>query len=234
MNEQYYVLSKENNQSIGPMSDAEVRQWISQKLLNGNDQIARVGDSNWISINQSPFAPLAKQTGSYPSANRDMGRPQEYLQSYNPQMNAVNEPHSSLLLIRWVALIIDMAIAFPLVFMAVFPLISLIGTPLLVAYLISRDALMGNGQSVGKRVMGLKVEKPDGSPFEWVDSVKRNIVFFAYLVLIVFTVPYLGWFVGIILMIPVSIVFLVETILVLATGKRMGDNIGKTQVVRAY
>jgi uncharacterized RDD family membrane protein YckC len=234
MNEQYYVLSKESNQSVGPMSEAEVRQWISQKLLHGNDQIARVGDSNWVSINQSPFAPLAQQTGSYPSANREMGRPQEYLQNYNPNRQTMAEPHTSLLLIRWVALMIDGLIATPLIFMAVFPFISLIGTPLLVAYLISRDALMGNGQSIGKRVMGLRVEKADGSPFEWVDSLKRNIVFFAYLMFFVFTIPVYGTFLGVILLIPLNIIFLVETIFVLATGKRMGDNIGKTQVVRAY
>ena len=232
MEQQYYVLSKSNNQSVGPMSETEVRQWVSQSLLTKDDMVARAGDANWISINQSPFAPLMK-TGSYPSANREMGRPNEYLQNHTPQSVAAKQSDSSILLIRWVALFIDSAIAFPLFIMAVFPLISLVGAPLVVAYFISRDVLMGGGQSIGKRVMGLKVEKTDGSPVEWIDSVKRNIVFFAYLTLIVFTVPWLGWILGILLMIPVSIAFFVETIMVIATGKRMGDNLGATFVTRA-
>ncbi len=237
MEQQYYVLSKSNNQSVGPMSETEVRQWVSQSLLTKEDMIARVGDSNWISINQSPFAPLMT-TGSYPSANREMGRPNEYLQHYTPNIAAKPgvkpPPDSSILLIRWVALFIDSLIALPLFFMAVFPVISLIGTPLVVAYFISRDILMGNGQSIGKRVMGLKVEKSDGTPVEWVDSVNRNIVFFAYLALFVFTVPYLGWIVAIILMIPINILFLVETIMVIATGRRIGDNLGTTYVVKEH
>jgi uncharacterized RDD family membrane protein YckC len=233
--QQYFVLSKSNNQSVGPMSDSEVRQWISQKLLNPNDMIARVGDSNWISINQSPFAPLATtNTGSYPSANREMGRPNEYLQNYQVQQTAKPQVDSSILLIRWVALMIDGLIAFPLMILAILPIISLLGTPLVVAYFISRDVLMGNGQSIGKRLMGLKVVKSDNTPVVWVDSVKRNIVFFAYLALIAFTIPYLGWIVAAILMIPLKILFIVETIMVIATGRRMGDNLGTTYVTKAY
>ena len=140
------------------MTATEVRQWVSQSLLTKEDMIARVGDSNWISINQSPFAPLMT-TGSYPSANREMGRPNEYVQHYNANANAKPQPDSSILLIRWVALMIDGLIAIPLIILAVLPVISLIGTPLVVAYFISRDILMGNGQSLGKKAMGLKVEK---------------------------------------------------------------------------
>ncbi len=234
MEQQYYVLSKSNNQSVGPMTETEVRQWVSQSLLTRDDMVARVGDADWISINQSPFAPLTT-TGSYPSANREMGRPNEYLQNYAPHnigLNAAPQADSSILLIRWVALLIDSLIAFPLFILAVLPLISLIGTPLVVAYFISRDVLMGNGQSIGKRAMGLKVAKTDGTPVTWADSAKRNIVFFAYLALFVFTVPYLGWIVAIILMIPINILFLVETIMVLTTGRRIGDNLGTTYVVK--
>jgi uncharacterized RDD family membrane protein YckC len=235
--QQYYVLSKSNNQSVGPMTETEVRQWVSQSLLTRDDMVARVGDAGWISINQSPFAPLTT-TGSYPSANREMGRPNEYLQNYNPNINAnlgAKPPvDSSILLIRWVALMIDTLIAFPLMILAVIPLISIIGTPLLVGYLVSRDALMGNGQSIGKRAMGLRVEKSDGIPFNWVDSFKRNIVYLLYLGLIVNTIPYLGWIVTIILMIPLSLIFLVETIMVITTGRRIGDNFGTTYVVKEY
>lgn len=231
MEQQYFVLSKSNNQSVGPMTATEVRQWVSQSLLTKEDMIARVGDSNWISINQSPFAPLMT-TGSYPSANREMGRPNEYVQHYNANANAKPQPDSSILLIRWVALMIDGLIAIPLIILAVLPVISLIGTPLVVAYFISRDILMGNGQSLGKKAMGLKVEKSDGTPVEWVDSVKRNIVYFAYLILFVFTIPYLGWIAAIILMVPLNILFLVETIMVLTTGRRIGDNMGTTFVTK--
>ena len=162
-----------------------------------------------------------------------MGRPNEYVQHYNANANDKSQPDSSILLIRWVALMIDGLIAIPLIILAVLPLISLIGTPLVVAYFISRDILMGNGQSIGKKVMGLKVEKTDGTPVEWADSVKRNIIYFAYLALFVFTVPYLGWLVAIILMIPLNILFLVETIMVLTTGRRIGDNLGTTYVTKA-
>jgi uncharacterized RDD family membrane protein YckC len=237
MEQQYYVLSKSNNQSVGPMTETEVRQWVSQSLLTKDDMVARVGDSNWIAINQSPFAPLTT-TGSYPSANREMGRPNEYLQNYNPNLmaNTGTKPpvDSSILLIRWVALMIDSLIGMPLIILAVIPVISIIGTPLLVGYFVSRDALMGNGQSIGKRVMGLRVEKSDGIPFSWIDSFKRNIVYLLYLALIVNTIPYLGWFVTIILMIPLSLVFLTETIMVIATGRRIGDNMGTTYVVKEY
>jgi uncharacterized RDD family membrane protein YckC len=231
--QQYFVLSKSNNQQVGPMTETEVRQWVSQSLLTREDMIARVGDANWISINQSPFAPLMT-TGSYPSANREMGRPNEYLQSYNPNAGADTKPmvDSSILLIRWVALFIDSLIAIPLIILAFIPLISLIGTPLLVAYFVSRDALMGNGQSIGKRVMGLRVEKADGIPFSWVDSFKRNIIYLLYLALIVNTIPLYGWFATVILMIPINIVFLVETILVIINGRRIGDNFGTTYVTK--
>ncbi|MEP6900642.1 MAG: RDD family protein [Actinomycetota bacterium] len=232
--QQYYVLSKSNNQSVGPMTETEVRQWVSQSLLTREDMVARVGDADWISINQSPFAPLMT-TGSYPSANREMGRPNEYLQNYAPNniaLNAKPQADSSILLIRWVALMIDSLIAIPLMILAFIPLISIIGTPLLVGYFVSRDALMGNGQSIGKRAMGLRVEKSDGISFSWVDSFKRNIVYLLYLGLIVNTIPIYGWFVTIILMIPLSLIFLVETIMVIATGRRIGDNLGTTYVVK--
>lgn len=213
------------------MTATEVRQWVSQNLLTTDDLIARVGDANWIAIRQTPFAP-APNTGSYPSANREMGRPNEYLQQYIPGTQPVAQPDSTILLHRWLALMIDGLIAFPLVFMAVLPVISLLGTPLLVAYYISRDALLGNGQSVGKKALGLKVEKDDGTPLTWIDSVKRNVVFFAYLVLIFCTIPYLGWFIAGILSIPLGILFLVETIMVISTGKRIGDRWGGTSVKR--
>jgi uncharacterized RDD family membrane protein YckC len=230
--QQYYVMTRETNQQVGPLGEREVRQWISERFLTSDDMIARAGDANWILINQSHFAPLMK-TGSYPSVNRDMGRPQEYLQNINAQASAKPPVDSSLLPIRWVALMLDGLIAFPLIILAVLPIISLIGTPLVVAYFIFRDMLCGNGQSVGKKALGLKVVKSDDTPVTWMDSVKRNIVFFGYLALFAFTVPYLGWFVAIILMIPLNIVFLVETITVLVTGRRMGDHLGTTYVTRA-
>jgi uncharacterized RDD family membrane protein YckC len=227
--QQYYVMTKGTNQPVGPMNEAEIRQWISQRFLTNEDKITRAGDANWISVNQSPFASLVK-TGSYPSVNQHLAKPEIYAQNFD----AKPQPDSSILLIRWVALFIDAMIAIPLIILAVLPLISLIGTPLVVAYFISRDVLMGNGQSIGKRVMGLRVVKSDGTPVTWADSVRRNIVFFAYLSLFVFTVPYLGWIVALFLMIPVKIAFIVETILVLTGGRRMGDLMGTTYVARAY
>lgn len=226
--QQYFIMTKGTNQTVGPMNETEIRQWISQRFLSNEDMIARAGDGNWISINQSPFASLVK-TGSYPSVNQHLAKPEIFAQT------VVEKPvaDSSILLIRWVALFIDALVATPLIILAVLPLISLLGTPLVVAYFISRDVLMGNGQSIGKRVMGLKVAKTDGTPVTWIDSVKRNVVFFAYLSLFAFTVPYLGWIVALILMIPLKFVFLAETIFVLTSGRRMGDHMGTTYVKRA-
>jgi uncharacterized RDD family membrane protein YckC len=237
MEQQYYILSKSTNQSVGPMSESEVRQWISQRLLTDDDMIARVGDASWLPISQSSFAPLVttNTTGSYPSANREMGRPLEYMQAYqaNPQISVQQD--NSILFQRFVALLIDGLCAFPLMILAVLPVISLIGTPLLVAYFLSRDILSGNGQSIGKRVMGLKVKKTDGSPVTWIDSFQRNIVYLIFLAYFAFTIPGLGWIIVIVLKIPSSLLSIAEVLSVLVTGRRLGDHLnGKTFVTKAY
>lgn len=165
---------------------------------------------------------------------REMGRPADYLQSLQKSIRESPKPDTSILGHRLLALLIDGAIAVPLVFVAILPIFSLIGTPALVAYYLSRDILMGNGQSIGKKAMGLKVEKVDGSEVTWNDSFMRNIVFLGYLALICFTVPWFGWLAAIFLLIPVNLVFLAETIVVISTGKRIGEHMsGKTYVTRA-
>ncbi|MBV9241341.1 MAG: RDD family protein, partial [Acidobacteria bacterium] len=89
-----------------------------------------------------------------------------------------------------------------------------------------RDAFFG-GQSIGKKALGLKVIKPDGSPFMWVDSIKRNLIYFALLVLMI---PIYGLVFNGLLSGPLSIV---ELILVITSGQRIGDRMGNTYVVRA-
>ncbi|HEY2848124.1 MAG TPA: RDD family protein, partial [Pyrinomonadaceae bacterium] len=124
------------------------------------------------------------------------------------------------------ALLIDVLCAIPLGFLAIIPFLGIIGAPLACAYWISRDSFFG-GQSIGKKVVGLKVIKPDGSPFLWADSVKRNIIYFALLVLMI---PVYGIFFNAFLSGPLS---LAELIMVLTGGQRIGDRMGGTYVVRA-
>ncbi len=82
-------------------------------------------------------------------------------------------------------------------------------------------------QSIGKKALGLKVVKPDGSPFVCADSIKRNLIYFGYLVLMI---PWIGLFLNLFINVPLA---LVELIMVVTSGQRIGDKQGGTYVVRA-
>jgi len=80
-------------------------------------------------------------------------------------------------------------------------------------YIVFRDGLF-SGQSVGKKVMGIRVIQTDGRPISFVDSSFRNVLFL---------VPYL---------LPLGLV--IETAAMFRTPERqrLGDRIASTRVVR--
>ncbi|MGE5699205.1 MAG: RDD family protein [Deltaproteobacteria bacterium] len=80
-------------------------------------------------------------------------------------------------------------------------------------YIVFRDGLF-SGQSVGKKVMGIRVIHTDGRPISFVDSSFRNVLFL---------VPYL---------LPLGLV--IETAAMFRTPERqrLGDRIAGTRVVR--
>jgi uncharacterized RDD family membrane protein YckC len=233
---EYYVFK--DSQNLGPMGEAGVVDGLRSGRFQPNDLACRVGESNWQDL--SILFPFEGQRQASPG--RTTGpvyqqapapQPQPAYQQPAPIVQLAQNPAQAnypggdfLLGQRFGALLIDAACAIPLVVMAVIPLVGIIGAPLLCAYWISRDSFLG-GQSIGKKALGLKVIKPDGSPFTWADSVKRNIIYFGYLVLLI---PWLGIFLNLIVNVPLAIL---ELVMVLTNGQRLGDRQGGTFVVRA-
>ncbi len=138
---------------------------------------------------------------------------------------AIPQPDSSLLGLRFLALMIDYLCALPLIVLSFIPLLGIIFAPLTTLYFISRDSFFG-GKSLGKKAMGLRVVRLDGKPVAWGTSVQRNISYFSHLVA---AIPIIGSIYG-----PglIGLVGIIEIVLVLATQLRIGDNIAQTVVVR--
>jgi uncharacterized RDD family membrane protein YckC len=88
-----------------------------------------------------------------------------------------------------------------------------LGGFLAVIYITFRDGLFG-GQSLGKKIMGIRVVHPDGRSISYVDSSFRNIPFIIYM------------------LIPLAIA--VEAVAAYRDPdrRRLGDRIGKTCVVQ--
>jgi len=86
-------------------------------------------------------------------------------------------------------------------------------TILSMLYIVFRDGLF-SGQSVGKKVMGIRVVHTDGRPISLVDSSFRNVLFLFYVLF------------------PVAIV--IESVVLLRSPerRRLGDRIAGTCVVR--
>ena len=139
---------------------------------------------------------------------------------------AVPQPDAALLGLRFGGYLIDSLCAIPLAIPAMIPYVGILFAPLLGLYWISRDSFFG-GQSLGKKVVGLKVVRLDGKPFDWGTSVRRNIVFIPLLSV---AIPGAGFILGPGLL---GIINIVEIFLVLTTQRRIGDNIAQTVVVRA-
>lgn len=80
-------------------------------------------------------------------------------------------------------------------------------------YIVFRDGLF-SGQSVGKKVMGIRVVHMDGRPISFVDSSFRNVLFL---------IPYL---------LPLTLPL--ETVALFRNPERirLGDRIARTRVIR--
>ncbi|HEX9191696.1 MAG TPA: RDD family protein [Candidatus Deferrimicrobiaceae bacterium] len=90
---------------------------------------------------------------------------------------------------------------------------GILGGFLAVLYITFRDGLFG-GQSIGKKIMGVRVVHLDGRPISYVDSSFRNVLFIIYLLM------------------PLAIA--VEAVAAFRNPerRRLGDRIGKTCVVQ--
>lgn len=109
---------------------------------------------------------------------------------------------------RSLAFLIDL-----LVYTALFYGLGGPGPFLAMLYILFRDGIF-SGQSIGKKVMGIRAVHADGRPIHFVDSSFRNVLFLFYVVF------------------PVAIV--VEAIALIRSPdrRRIGDRIAGTRVIR--
>lgn len=87
------------------------------------------------------------------------------------------------------------------------------GVFLSMIYIVFRDAIF-SGQSIGKKVMGIRVVHLDGRPISFVDSSFRNVLFL---------IPYF---------LPAALVIETAALFRSPDRMRLGDRIAKTRVVR--
>lgn len=88
-----------------------------------------------------------------------------------------------------------------------------LATFLSMIYIVFRDGLF-SGQSVGKKVMGIRVVHTDGRSISFVDSSFRNVPFL---------IPYVF---------PLALVVEAVALLKSPERKRLGDRVASTRVVR--
>ncbi len=123
---------------------------------------------------------------------------------------------------RVVAYLIDIVIA------NIFGLIPVLGGIIGFLFFLFRDGI-GDGNGVGKGLMGLKVVKsPSGAPISYNDSVKRNLNFALPSLLLL--IPVLGHFIYFFVMLIILIVELVYVVK-REDGRRFGDLWAETHVV---
>jgi uncharacterized RDD family membrane protein YckC len=240
----YYIYKDDRN--IGPLAESEISEGLRSGKFLPKDLGCRVGETGWKDLDvlfplekarptQTPW-PDERQTMPPPGRTTwgSTNASQVHFQNPAPIVHqqfgrgAGLNPYANgdyCLAPRFGAMLIDALTSIPLMVIAVIPFLGIVGAPLVCLYMISRDSIFG-GQSIGKRVCGLRVIKADGSPFLWVDSVKRNVVYFGLLVLMI---PWVGYFLNAIINGPIGIV---ELIMILSGGQRIGDRMGDTYVVR--
>jgi len=90
---------------------------------------------------------------------------------------------------------------------------GILGGFLGVLYITFRDGLFG-GQSVGKKILGIRVVHMDGRPISYIDSSFRNVLFIIYL------------------LIPAAIVIEAVAAYRNPDRRRLGDRIARTCVVQ--
>jgi uncharacterized RDD family membrane protein YckC len=105
-----------------------------------------------------------------------------------------------------------------------FTLLPFVGGLLVIAYWFLRDI---GGASPGKMLLGLRVVGKDGRPATQSALILRNLPFGGAHCL--HLIPYVGIVLALLLVIPINII---ESILVLVKGERMGDMLAGTMVVK--
>ncbi len=112
---------------------------------------------------------------------------------------------------------------------AVSALIPVIGALISTAYLLIKDGLF-EGQSLGKKLMKLRVVTMDGNKADFATSAKRNLIFAIPAIFMI--IPIIGWVIAPILSL---IVLIIEVVKVLnePKGRRLGDTWADTQVIMA-
>ncbi len=126
---------------------------------------------------------------------------------------------------RWFAWVLDIVIVILVSLLALIPLlggilVAITGT----GYLLMRDH---RGASIGKRAMGLRVIGSDGRPANRNALILRNTLL--ALPYLLHFIPYLGIFLTMIVWIPVCFI---ESLSTLITGRRIGDRLAGTIVVK--
>jgi uncharacterized RDD family membrane protein YckC len=117
---------------------------------------------------------------------------------------------------RGLAFLADLLIYTGLLFGARHFLGEILSGFLAMAYIVFRDGMFG-GQSVGKKILGIRVVHMDGRPISYVDSSFRNVLFIFYPIYAL-----------------TAAVIVVEALVSLRDPqrRRLGDRIAKTCVVR--
>ena len=109
---------------------------------------------------------------------------------------------------RSLAFLIDL-----IVYLALFYGLGGFGHFLAMLYILFRDGIF-SGQSIGKKVMGIRVVHTDGRPIHLIDSSFRNVLFLFYVIF------------------PLAIVVETAALLRNPDHQRLGDRIARTRVVR--
>jgi uncharacterized RDD family membrane protein YckC len=149
----------------------------------------------------------------------------------NPQVSAD-------LIKRGIALFVDNVIAFVVCMVVSIPFaIVLGGLGVLVggaagaAVMLARDVLL-QGQSPGKKIMGIAAVTNSGAPLSLIDSAKRNSTLSLGLVSYAARgIPFVGWALGGLLGLAAFCVGVYELYLVATNQTRLGDNLAQTHVV---
>ncbi len=234
----YQVIDSAGN-SYGSISIETLRQWVAENRLTPDMTIVDEASGA-----RGPAGQLLAGKGIFPDAAPPMqarSAPAPVSYSYKGSTEPGMPP---MLQTRAVAFFIDFMLGL-MVYEVVQVLINILFagirsyetwtfwsyfgyfTPALVTlFFLLRDAFLPNGQSIGKRIAGLRVQSA-GAPINAMHSILRNIV---ALPLFMLPIPYVGaWFA-----LPVTVLlFLADAFMVMTSGKRLGDAIAHTQVVNA-
>ena len=106
-------------------------------------------------------------------------------------------------------------------------IIPFLGAIIGAAYMLLKDGLF-ESQSIGKKVMKLRVVELSGQKADYMVSAKRNIIF--AVPALIGIIPLIGWLIGGLLSLVVAIVEIVSVVND-EKGRRMGDKWANTQVV---